>query len=163
MLIGLDAMPGRWEVMDTDNDSGILPYDGAESYAAIFFKELNSNVYAISLEIVYRNRNENWAARNYQRVSEGIGCGDNQIPNHISAWRKPEEFTFAPAAADQWCFGCAPSRLRDARLCKYQARYEEFVVSVVVPLEVEGEQLLTIPEIETIVRAIDERMGEKLR
>jgi len=149
--------------METDNDSGILPYEGAQSYAAVFFRALNSDAYAISHEIVYRNRNESRAARNYQRVSEGNGCGDNQIPNHISAWPMPEEFTFVPAAADQWCFGCAPSILTDARFCKYQARYEEFVVSFSVPLEKGGEQLVTFPEIEAIVRTIDERMAEKLR
>ena len=47
-------------------------------------------------------------------------------------------------------------------MCKYFAQYDEYIISFGITTSVEGQEYITMEEVERIIEAIDQKVGAHL-
>ena len=100
-------------------------------------------------QAVYRFRNAALAASSYKRMQNDIiffGETDD-------SGKHPENWRYRSSVADDWRFAC------DLSGCGVIARYDEFVLSFSASMTTPS---MTPAALETVFKAIDQRMTEKL-
>lgn len=159
------AYPENWEI----DESGTIDFEneGQISGAYISFYATGTPLFIKSGQRVYRYSSSLTATWHYNRMLPLW----RDATARATAGKTPEGFNYSSSLADQWYFGCLTSISpfdpelfgRESIICVLLARYEEFIVRFVAPLQVDDQSYLSLAEVEGIVKAIDARMGNYLQ
>jgi hypothetical protein len=155
LLLEQSVVPEDWTLLKSSN----YPFDdeqGQISGAYIIYDYKTLSIFARFGEDVYRYSSISKAKRHYTRM-------EKELFNEHSAYAStpieiPAGFTFTSQSADQWRFGCYGNTFLydDLTRCQYLARYDEFLIDVVFPQYAEGQELISLDEIQQILSNIDE-------
>jgi hypothetical protein len=159
LLINQSAMPANWTLVETDNS---VENEGQKSGAFIAFQFEGTSYWDRGGEKIYRHSDSLTAAFRYKQF-ENDYFNDKSV-YRTTPWQVPDGFEFSSSLAKQWRLACAGSNfgIPDSqipdKLCIYLAQYDEFLVFFSITKEVNGESTITIEQVASIVKAIDEKM-----
>lgn len=167
LLIDESDLPDGWALTQSGVIKAIYTDEGEKSGAAVSFYATHTTYFTRMTEYVHRYSSARDAAWHYNR-REQERFNDKSF-YRTTPWQTPPGFTFTSALANQWRFACAGSSFNlqlDSRthstICRFQARYEEFLVTFSVDMEIDGQTLITVSELEQVIEAIDRKMVEHL-
>jgi len=145
LLITLDDLPLNWKVKfgperAEDNSR-------SSDSAWISFSPISEKEKYLVLQMVFRYQNTRGAKADY---ADQIRFPENT---------EMEEWSFQSSVADESRFSCFIYSNESTPVCRWVARYERIVVDVIVRLEQKG---LSIQEMETLVKKIDQKVGSIL-
>lgn len=141
--------------------------EGAEEMAFVIFCFAESSIRPG--QDVYR----------YSRIRAGLDvyryCGEGRaawewehnvyigkdLPGPEEWWQIPEDMERVDIRADQWRVGCTDRWFHDRTLCCFTARYGEYVVNFSATVAVKGQEVITMPELASILEEIDRKMVER--
>lgn len=163
LLLDVSAVPDEWELLKSSN----FPFDdeqGQISGAHVIY-QYNYNVVPVFARIgesVYRYSSTSNAQWHYSRM-EKILFNENSAYASTPI-EPPPGFIFTSQSADQWRFGCYGNTFLYADLirCQYLAQYDEFLINAVFPQFAQGQELISIDEIQQILTNIDSLVKQKL-
>jgi hypothetical protein len=165
LLIDEQAMPENWEFLESAASKELFRV-GELSGARISFQAKNSPYYIVrGGEDIYRYSSSFRAAWRYKAISKS-----HLTPNIAGeVWSKPDEIEFVSPWADRQVIVCQE---RESKLwgefsgyrnvCEYLAQYDEFLISFIITTSVEGQQYITMDEVEKIIEEVDQKVGAYL-
>ena len=165
LLIDEQVMPENWGFLESAASKELFR-EGEVSGARIIFQAENSPYYIVrGGEEVYRYSSNSRASWHYKRLSKAF-----LTPNIAGeAWSKTDEIEFVSSWADQQVIACQEkesifwAELGGYRkMCKYFAQYDEYIISFGITTSVEGQEYITMEEVERIIEAIDQKVGAHL-
>jgi uncharacterized protein YcfL len=167
----------------TDEELLILPSDFPKDYVMIDYSETLSdsdgqvsgaymimtstrvNVIARGGEKIYRYNSQGMAAYTYQRFQIYI-----QPTARATPIPTPDGFYFSSTFADQWVFGCTSRTFQPSGdfadvtdICVFLAQYDEFFIFFTITIKTDGVETIKMENVNKILKAIDDKMIEKLR
>jgi hypothetical protein len=165
LLIDEQAMPETWKLSDSAAAKELFR-EGEVSGAYINFQFKNSPYYIVrGGEDVYRYSSSFRAAWRYKAIS------DSHLTPNIAGevWSKPDEIDFVSPWADRQLIVCQE---RESKLwgefggfrniCEYLAQYDDFLISFMITTSVEGQEYITMEEVESIIEEVDHKVGAYL-
>jgi hypothetical protein len=165
LLIGQEIIPENWRMVEYAQKT--LDNEGQEDGSYIIFQKSDAKFFARGGEDIYRYDSRNTAQWHYERFRKLYlekGAYD------LSNWETPGDFHFKSTLAENWRFACVQHqeilRLDNSStsvLCQYLAQYDEFLVSFSIKQQADGQQLISLQDIEKIIKAIDQQMVKYLK
>jgi hypothetical protein len=162
LLFDDSIVPAGWEFVEANEVSPGVD-EGQTSGAYKTYYNALIPYWARLGETVYRYAKVSQARWHYGRMQKEIF--NDQAYYNTTPWQSPSEFTFSSQSANQWRFGCAGSAFihENDVDCIYLAQYEEFTVMMTFANQVNGQESLSLEDIQRIVTHVDERVTEKMR
>lgn len=160
LLIDPRIAPEGWELVDMEN----VPFDdeqGQISGAYIIFYDTLTPAFARFGQDVYRYQDVSKAEWHYQRM-EKMYFNESSFyagtPIYV-----PSQLTFSSSIADKWRFGCNGDTFlyQDQIECQYLAQYDEFIIYSSFAQFSQGEEHISISEIQAILTEIDKLIENK--
>jgi hypothetical protein len=158
LLIYVSSLPENWKIAESGK---IDDEEGQISGAYINFYATNTPLFVRSSENIYHYSSGQKAFKHYQRMLalyQGVQARGTE-------WQTPTSFNYSSNLADQWHFACqnwfppfGPEFGKERIICVLLARYEEFIVRFMVPMQVDDQQFFTVDQVELIVEAIDQKV-----
>ena len=163
LLIDVSSLPENWKVAESGK---IDEEEGQISGAYISFYATDTSLFVRSGEDIYRYSSNRWASYHYKRMLP-LWKGPSV---RGTEWQTPDSFNFSSRTAGQWHFAChksfspfGPEFGKESTICVLFARYEEFIVRFVIPLQVDDQQFFTVDQVEMIIEAIDQKVETYLQ
>lgn len=157
LLIDEGVVPPGWSLYKGPTD--ILANEGQAAGAFITF-HTDAPVIVRAGENVYQYASRRKAARHYARFERDY-FNDDSVYN-LTPWELPAELPYGSSVANQSRFGCAEKSFGyRSTICGFLGQYEEFLVFSTATVAAEGEQYMTMAELEPILRAIDQKMADQ--
>lgn len=167
LLIDESDLPNGWALTQTGVIERTTDDEGQESGASVSFYATDTTYSARMIERVFRYRSTHDASWHYSR-QEKESLNDKGF-YRTTPWQTPPGFTFTSALASQWRFACAGSSFTlgldpstHSTICVYLAQYDEFLIFFSAKMEIDGQTLITVSELEQVIEAIDRKMVEHL-
>ncbi len=161
LLFNASVLPAGWEFVDK-NDISYGDTEGQISGAYEHYYNALSPYWNRVGETVYRYANASKARWHYGRMEKELFNDQNYYSS--SPWQVPSAVTFTSQSADHWRFGCAGSTFlyeNDVN-CVYLAQYDEFIIQITFAHQVNGEENISLENIQQILNHVDELVTLKL-
>lgn len=146
LLVGLPDMPSGWITDGPERGYGDLCVGGRDC-SMIAFRSIGESKSAPVIEEIYQ----------YEDSLEAEVVFDNQILP-LQVGRTPGDWKYVSRSADESHFACYDYEGRQPGLCKWSARYDEYVVRFTAWLD-----YMSGSDIERIVKLIDLRMSDAVQ
>jgi hypothetical protein len=165
LLISTVDMPSGWEMLERSDL--YLGDQGQLEGAFVVFFYFYPGYMVRAEEDILRYQDSSSAAWNYERLKQ-MHFNNDQV-NLLTQWENPPEFHLENEAAEQWHFACAASTfnphlgsVESHTQCIYLAQYREYLVLFNTTPIVEEKELITISELNELVKILDNKIGEAI-
>lgn len=164
LLVDPSVFPPGWEIAEESRipEKALVEYGAGEGYVRFVVPEGSQEPWSSSAgHLILRYRNH-WQAMKAFYLDSYLGAFGTfyaYFPDAISRWEEPEGWTYRSPVASRFRFACQHFYDKDwgqGIRCSALAQYDEFIsdfrVNVVLGL-------MSLGDIEGILRSIDERMA----
>lgn len=167
LLVEPSSFPAGWELSYSDRDPYPIPekalfedYYAKEGFSRVLVPQgVESPIGTTSARHrVFRYRNE-WQAAEAFFLDHPAAF---YASSRLTPWREPEGWSYRSSVADRFRFACADFEgfRRHETRCTAMAQYDEFVSVFSADM---APDVMTLEDVEHILKAIDERMAQHLK
>lgn len=150
LIVDISSFPAGWTQNSPPRERNAPIRWGVDKRGVSF----STQEYGGAIQDVYRGRNLDDAGKGYFNLSESWF----RLREAEGDWYIPSEFSYESIIADHYRFGCSIHKPSGFQTCQMAAQYGVYVTRFYTGMS----PLMTYSDLERILQAIDNKMGQCL-